>query len=92
MDAATSKAPSLAELVLAGLSNGLLWLVDAPPVWLGPGLNKQCIVCRQRITPYQLQYDVPGPRGALPCHANCHSVWRHISSRIRNGPSTAHTA
>lgn len=85
MDGSTDH-PSIADLVMAGLTDGLLWILEAAPVWVGPGLNKQCIVCRHRIIRYELQYDVPGPRGALPCHANCHSVWRHISSRIRNSP------
>jgi len=76
--------PSIAQLVIAGLQSGLLWVLEAAPVWVGPGLYRQCIVCRQRITRYELQYDVPGPRGALPSHGTCHSVWRHISSKIRD--------
>jgi hypothetical protein len=87
MDGSTEDS-SIAKLVIAGLQNGLLWVAEAAPVWVGPGLNKPCIVCRRRITHYELQYDVPGPRGALPTHATCHSVWREISDGVRNNPRT----
>ena len=76
--------PSIAELVMAGLANGLLWIIEAKPVWVGPGLYKPCIVCRQRITRYEIQYDVPGPRGALPAHAACYSLWLDFSYQLRN--------
>src|SRR4030095_9648060 len=40
MDGLTGE-PSIAELVIAGLQSGLLWLTEAAPVWVGAGLNKQ---------------------------------------------------
>ncbi len=88
MDGSTEQ-PSIAELVIDGLASGLLWVPEAVPVWVGPGLNRPCVVCRRRISQYELQYDVPGPRGALPTHATCHSIWREISHRIRNNPPAA---
>jgi hypothetical protein len=72
--------------VIAGLASGVLWILEADPVWKGPGLNKPCIVCRQRINDYEMQYDVSGPRGALPTHATCYSVWRILSHKMRNNP------
>jgi hypothetical protein len=55
----------LPELVIVGLDNGLLWILDGEPVWMGHGTHKPCVVCRLRIDGQQIQYDVPGPRGAL---------------------------
>lgn len=82
----SSEDPSIADLVIAGLANGVLWILEADPVWKGPGVNKPCIVCRRRITNREIQYDVPGPRGALPAHGECHIVWRAISDRMRRNP------
>jgi hypothetical protein len=82
----SSKDPSIRDLVAAGLASGVLWILEADPVWRGPGVHKPCIVCRQRINKTEIQYDVPGPRGALPTHAMCYSVWRAISDRMRNKP------
>ena len=80
--------PSIADLVIAGLDSGVLWILETDPVWKGPGVHKPCIVCWQRINKNEIQYDVPGPRGALPTHATCYSVWRNISYRRRNNPPT----
>jgi len=33
----------------------------------------------------EMQYDVPGPRGALPTHVTCYSVWRRQSEEHRRG-------
>lgn len=82
----SSEDPSIADLVIAGLANGVLWILEADPVWKGPGVNKPCIVCRRRITNREIQYDLPGPRGALPAHGECHIVWRAISDRMRRNP------
>jgi hypothetical protein len=84
--ASPENTPSTADLVAAGLESGVLWILEASPVWAGHGLQKPCIVCRQRINRYEIQYDVPGPRGALPTHATCHSVWRAISDGMLNKP------
>jgi hypothetical protein len=53
-------------LVIAGLSNGLLWILEAEPVWAGHGILKPCVVCRLKIGKKEIQYDVVGPRGSLP--------------------------
>jgi hypothetical protein len=82
----SSEDPSIADLVIAGLASGVLWILEADPVWVGRGTLKPCIVCRKRITDREIQYDVPGPRGALPAHGECHIVWRAISDRMRRSP------
>ena len=82
----SSEDPSIADLVIAGLASGVLWILEADPIWVGRGTLKPCIVCRKRITDREIQYDVPGPRGALPDHGACHIVWRVISDRMRRSP------
>jgi hypothetical protein len=82
----SSDDASIRDLVLAGLASGVLWILEADPIWKGLGVNKQCIVCRRRITDREIQYDVPGPRGALPAHGECHIVWRAVSDRMRRNP------
>lgn len=82
----SSDDPSISELVIARLASGILWILEAEPVWKGPGLHKPCIVCGERIDGHEIQYDVPGPRGALPAHATCYRVWSAISFRMRNNP------
>ena len=84
--AGSPEKPSIADLVIAGLANGLLWIVCADPVWWGYGAFKPCVVCRLRIDTYDIQYDVPGPRGALPAHVTCYRVWRAQSDMLRNLP------
>jgi hypothetical protein len=78
--------PSIADLVIAGLANGLLWMLDAEPVWSGFGTLKPCVVCRLRIPAHDIQYDVPGPRGTLPAHVSCYRVWRAQSDSMRKAP------
>ena len=76
--------PSISERVIVGLDNGLLWILDGEPVWVGNGTHKPCVVCRRRIYGQQTQYDVPGPRGALPTHITCYRVWRAQSDMRRD--------
>jgi hypothetical protein len=76
--------PAISELVIVGLDNGLLWILDGEPVWMGHGTHKPCVVCRLRIDGQQIQYDVPGPRGALPAHMTCYTVWRAQSNMRRD--------
>lgn len=83
MDGSPEK-PSISELVIVGLDNGRLWILDGEPVWMGHGTYKPCVVCRLRIDDQQIQYDVPGPRGALPAHMSCHTVWRAQSNMRRH--------
>lgn len=75
--------PSIVDLVIAGLANGRLWILEGGPVWSGPGTLKPCVVCRRRIGVHDKQYDVPGPRGALPAHVDCYRVWRVQSDKLR---------
>ena len=82
MDGSPGK-PSISELVIAGLESGLLWIVEAGPVWVGRGTRKPCIVCGLRLEDAEIQYDVPGPRGALPAHVICYRVWRAKSDMRR---------
>jgi hypothetical protein len=67
-----------------GLDNGLLWILDGPPVWVGDGTHKPCVVCRVRIDGQKTQYDVAGPRGALPVHITCYRIWRAQSEMRRD--------
>jgi hypothetical protein len=77
------EGPSISELVAIGLDSGLLWILEREPVWVGHGTHKPCIVCRLRIDGHEIQYDVPGPRGALPAHMACYTVWRAQSEMRR---------
>jgi len=79
----SAEKPSILYLVIAGLANGRLWILQDGPVWWGRGLTKPCVVCRLRIATYDIQFDVPGPRGALPTHADCYSVWLAQSDTLR---------
>ncbi len=74
---------SIAELVIAGLANGLLWILEAGPVWAGYGTLKPCVVCRVKIADYEIQYDVVGPRGSSPVHVKCYRNWRVRSNKLR---------
>jgi hypothetical protein len=76
--------PSISALVTIGLDNGLLWILDGPPVWIGDGTHKPCVVCRLRIDGLKTQYDVAGPRGALPVHITCYRIWRAQSDMRRD--------
>ena len=76
-----SQSPPTADLVLTGLANGLLWIIDADPVWSGYGMLKPCVVCRVKIADYDIQYDVVGPRGSVPVHVKCYRIWRGHSHK-----------
>jgi hypothetical protein len=80
--------PTVSELVQIGLDNGLLWILNAPPVWIGDGTHKPCVVCRLPIRGQKIQCDVPGPRGALPAHIACYRVWRAQSDMRREERSS----
>ena len=82
MDGSTAD-PSVLDLVIEGLANGVLWIVKAEPVWTGDGTLKPCVVCRVKINAHEKQYDVPGPRGALPAHVRCYEIWRKQSDMRR---------
>ena len=82
MDEATP-SPSILDLVIAGLGNGLLWVLEAGPIWSGHGTFKPCVVCRAKIANDDIQYDVSGPRGSLPVHVRCYRVWRAQSDESR---------
>jgi hypothetical protein len=77
--------PSILELVIQGFSSGVLWVVEAEPVWIGRGTFKPCVVCRVKIHAHETQCDVPGPRGALPAHLTCYEIWRKQSDKQRRG-------
>jgi len=79
----STEDPSILDLVIAGLANGLLWILEEGPAWMGRGTLKPCIVCGLRIKGSDIQYDVPGPRGALPTHVTCYGVWRVQSDKLR---------
>lgn len=53
-------------------------------VWIGDGTHKPCVVCRLRIDGLETQYDVAGPRGALPVHITCYRIWRAQSDMRRD--------
>ena len=74
---------SIPDLVIAGLANGLLWILEADPVWAGHGTLKPCVVCGVKIHNYEIQYDVVGPRGSLPVHVKCYRSWRVRSNKLR---------
>lgn len=76
--------PSILELVITGLNNGLLWLLDSGPIWFGNGTGKSCLVCKVRITHASIQYDLPpSANGSGPVHADCYRQWRTESDRRR---------
>ena len=76
--------PSIVELVITGLNNGLLWPLDASPIWFGRGTGKPCLVCKQRITAAAFQYDLPpSPNGSGPVHADCYREWSTQSDKRR---------
>lgn len=75
VDSSDSISRSVADLVIEGLANGRLWIVEPGPVWAGHGTLKPCVVCRMKIDSHEIQYDVPGPRGALPAHVSCYRIW-----------------
>jgi hypothetical protein len=79
----SSQEPSISDLVTAGLANGFLWILEEGPLWAGPGTLEPCVVCDRRIDPSEIQYEVPGPRGALPAHVNCYREWRAQSDAMR---------
>lgn len=74
---------------MAGLDNGVLWILDGPPVWVGDGTFKPCVVCRVHIVGLKSQYDVAVPRGALPVHITCSKVWRAQSDMRRHRDETS---
>jgi hypothetical protein len=76
-------SPSILTQVIVGLNNGLLWLLDSGPIWVGRGTNKPCLVCKRRISAESVQYDVPGPRGSGPAHGDCYRTWRSQSDKRR---------
>ncbi len=78
---ASAPTPSVLALVLEGLANGLLWTLDAGPIGMGQGTYKHCIVCHRQIGVTEIQYDVPGPRGAAAAHGTCYRIWRGQSDR-----------
>jgi hypothetical protein len=79
----STENPSIDDLVRAGLADGMLWILEAGPVWVGFGTHKPCVVCRLRIVAPQIQYDLAGPRGTCPAHAACYRKWRRHSDKLR---------
>ncbi len=77
-----TQSPSIADLVVAGLANGLLWILEGDPVWAGYGTLQPCVVCRLKIADHDIQYDVVGPRGSLPVHVKCYRIWRGHSDKL----------
>lgn len=75
--------PSIADLVIAGLANGRLWILESGPVWVGHGTFQPCTVCRLKIGRQEIQYDVLGLRGSLPVHFSCHLTWRAQSDKLK---------
>ena len=75
--------PTIVALVTAGLDNGVLWVLEAGPIWFGRGTMKPCLVCKQRIRVEEVQYDLPGPRGTGPAHVDCYRTWRAQSDTRR---------
>jgi hypothetical protein len=73
---ASTGDPALVTLVIAGLDNGVLWILESGPIWFGRGTNKPSLVCKRRISAEELQYDLPGPRGSGPAHVACYRTWR----------------
>jgi hypothetical protein len=79
------------EQVLAGLASGLLWVLEAGPVWAGRGTLKPCVVCRVRIGLQDIQYDVAGPLATVAVHLRCFRAWRRHSEELRrNNGDAAH--
>lgn len=74
--------PSISDLVTSGLASGQLWILEEVPLWAWPGTLEPCVVCDRPIAPSEIQYEVPGPRGALPAHANCYQEWRAQSDAL----------
>lgn len=74
---------AILQMVIAGLANGRLLILEGSPIWAGRGLGQPCVVCGLKISNQQFQYDVLGPRGSLPVHFSCHLVWRAESDRPR---------
>jgi hypothetical protein len=85
MDTPVQK-PSILEMVIAGLANGRLWILEGGPIWKGPGVLKPCIVCQLRIHDNQVQYDVLGFGRSVSAHASCHQVWRAEADKLRTKP------
>jgi hypothetical protein len=83
--------PSILEMVLAGLANGRLWLLEGGVIWAGRGVLKPCIVCQLRIRDDQMQYDILGLGRSVPVHADCHHVWRAETDRRRVKPKRRET-
>jgi len=79
----SSQEPSISELVTAGLANGALWILEDGPLWAWPGTLEPCVVCGRPIDSSEIQYEVVGPRGALPAHVNCYQEWRAQSDAMR---------
>jgi hypothetical protein len=77
---------SIVEMVIDGLANGRLWILEGGPIWAGRGVLKPCIVCQLKIHESQSQYDVLGPGRSVPVHGSCHQVWRWESDKIRMTP------
>jgi hypothetical protein len=84
-DSMFSASSLIVDLVREGFTNGQLWNLPAgaQPVWAGRGTFKPCVVCRVKIAPYEKQYDVAGPRGAMPTHMTCYLIWVTQSERAR---------
>ena len=78
--------PSILNVVLEGLAEGRLWIIEAAPVWMGLGNLSPCVVCGLRIGAGHYWYDVLGPRGTLPAHVDCYRVWQAESDRRRANP------
>ena len=75
--------PSILDMVVDGLTNGRLWILQGGPVWKGPGVLKPCIVCQLTIHNYEVQYDILGLGRSVSAHASCHQVWRAEADKLR---------
>ncbi len=83
----SEQVPSILNLVLEGLADGRLWIIEAGPVWMGLLRTfRPCVVCGLSIGVGHLRYDVPGPRGTVPAHVDCYRIWQAESDRRRDNP------
>lgn len=76
-----SDGDGLRALIRRRLATGALFAIQGTRAWASYGEDRPCIVCKEPITPAQVEYEVSSASADVTgrAHLRCYTVWREES-------------
>jgi hypothetical protein len=76
-----SDGESLRAMIRARITTGALFPIDGTRAWASYGEDNPCIVCKEPITPAQVEYEVASASADVTgrAHLRCYMVWKEES-------------